>query len=60
VSISTGFEFVADNVLPVIRSLVAKKLLESGYSQLRIARVLGITQPAVNRYVNRDINELMK
>jgi len=59
VSISTGFEFVADNVLPVIRSLVAKKLLESGYSQLRIARVLGITQPAVNRYVNRDINELM-
>jgi predicted fused transcriptional regulator/phosphomethylpyrimidine kinase/predicted transcriptional regulator len=59
VSISTGFEFVTENVLPIIRSLVAKRLLENGYSQLRIARILGITQPAVNRYVSRDINEII-
>ncbi|WP_054855853.1 phosphomethylpyrimidine kinase [Vulcanisaeta sp. JCM 16161] len=45
--------------MPIIRSLVAKKLLESGYSQLRVAKILGVTQPAVNRYVSRDYNELL-
>ncbi|MCG2886784.1 MAG: phosphomethylpyrimidine kinase [Vulcanisaeta sp.] len=58
-SINTGFEFVAEHVLPIIRSLVAKRLMEKGFSQLRIARVLGITQPAVNRYVSKDTNELV-
>ncbi len=50
---------MSDNILPIIRGLVAKKLLEYGYSQLRIAKVLGITQPAVNRYVNRDYEEVL-
>ena len=58
-SISTGIEFIAENVLPIIRSLVAKRLLESGYSQLRVAKVLGVTQPAVNRYVSKDYDELL-
>ena len=58
-SISTGLEFASENILPIIRSLIAKKLLERGYSQLRVARILGITQPAVNRYVNRDYEELL-
>ncbi len=58
-SINTGLEFVAENVLPIIRSLVAKRLLESGYSQLRVARILGVTQPAVNRYVSKDYGELL-
>ncbi len=58
-SISTGLEFVSENVLPIIRSLIAKKLLEHGYSQLRVAKVLGVTQPAVNRYVGRDYEELL-
>ncbi|MGC8544006.1 MAG: thiamine-phosphate synthase family protein [Vulcanisaeta sp.] len=59
-SISTGFEFVSENILPIIRSLVAKRLLENGYSQLRIARILGITQPAVNRYVSKSYDELLR
>ncbi len=58
-SISTGLEFAAENVLPIIRSLIAKRLLESGYSQLRVAKILGVTQPAVNRYVSRDYDELL-
>ncbi|MGC8606378.1 MAG: thiamine-phosphate synthase family protein [Vulcanisaeta sp.] len=58
-SISTGLEFVSENVLPIIRSLVAKKLLENGYSQLKVAKILGITQPAVNRYVSKDYGELI-
>lgn len=58
-SISTGLEFAAENVLPIIRSLIAKRLLESGYSQLKVARILGVTQPAVNRYVSRNYEELL-
>ncbi|WP_264890722.1 thiamine-phosphate synthase family protein [Vulcanisaeta souniana] len=50
---------MSDNIMPIIRSLVAKKLLENGYSQLKVAKVLGITQPAVNRYVNRNYDEML-
>lgn len=59
-SINTGIEFIVENVMPIIRSLIAKKLVGQGLSQLRIAKILGITQPAVNRYVNKDEDELMR
>lgn len=59
-SINTGIEFVTEHVMPIIRSLIAKRLAEQGLSQLKIARILGITQPAINRYINKDEAELMK
>ncbi|WP_069807467.1 thiamine-phosphate synthase family protein [Vulcanisaeta thermophila] len=58
-SVNTGFEFVTEHVMPIIRSLIAKRLTLVGFSQLRIAKVLGITQPAVNRYINKDEGKLL-
>ena len=38
-------------ILPTIRSEVAKELTRLGLSQMRISERLGITQPAVSQYV---------
>ena len=44
------FEIMAQDVLPTVRSMIAKKLLENGFSQQDIANKLGITQPAISQY----------
>lgn len=44
-------EIVARDVLPAIRSLVAKELIERyGFTQMIAARKLGITQAAISYY----------
>ena len=44
-------EVVARDVLPAIRSLVAKELIEHyGFTQMIAARKLGITQAAISYY----------
>lgn len=45
-------ETVVKDILPAVRSLVAKELDETGYSQTEIADILGITQPAVSQYLS--------
>ncbi|HYA32979.1 MAG TPA: transcriptional regulator [Candidatus Bathyarchaeia archaeon] len=40
-------------ILPAIRSEVAKELTRLGLSQVRISDCLGITQPAVSQYVTK-------
>lgn len=45
-------ERVVNEVLPAVRSLIAKDLQEKGYSQTEIAELLHITQPAVSQYLN--------
>ena len=51
--INLGLEFLADEVIPLIKAEVARELAERGYSQSRIAKILGVTQPMVNRLMNQ-------
>lgn len=45
-------ETVVRDVLPAVRSLIARELQEQGYNQTEIADTLDITQPAVSQYLN--------
>ncbi len=45
-------ERVVNDVLPAVRSLVAKELRSKGYSQTEIAELLNLTQPAVSQYLS--------
>jgi predicted fused transcriptional regulator/phosphomethylpyrimidine kinase len=53
----TPLYLITDYLLPQIRILVAKRLREEGYSQLKIAQLLGVTQPAVKGYLATDEGE---
>ncbi|WXG42675.1 MAG: thiamine-phosphate synthase family protein [Promethearchaeati archaeon SRVP18_Atabeyarchaeia-1] len=46
-------ELVVKHYLPVIRSLIARELMDDyKLSQMQIAKLLGITQPAVSNYLS--------
>ncbi len=47
----TFCETVVQDVLPVIRAILAKKLSERGFTQEETARRLGTTQPAISQYL---------
>ena len=51
--LNLGLEFLVDEVIPLIKAEVARELAEKGYSQSKIAKILGITQPMVNRLMNQ-------
>ncbi|ABW01863.1 thiamine-phosphate synthase family protein [Caldivirga maquilingensis] len=51
--LNLGLEFLVDEVVPLIKAEVARELAERGYSQSRIAKILGVTQPMVNRLMNQ-------
>ncbi len=53
-------EFVSKYILPAIRSYVAKRLLEKGFTQTDISRKLRITQPAVSQYVAKKRGKLVQ
>jgi len=40
--------------LPAMRASIAKKLYEKGFTQKQIAGSLGLTQPAVSKYLSND------
>jgi len=44
-------EVIVGDVLPALRALLAKELIELGLNQTQISRKLGITQPAVSQYM---------
>ena len=47
-------EVVSQDVLPAVRALVAKRMVESyGFSQKKAAERLGTTQPAISQYMSR-------
>lgn len=48
------FEIVSQEVLPTLRSLVAKNLMDNGFSQKQVADRLGLSQPAISQY-KRDL-----
>ncbi|MCQ4366806.1 MAG: transcriptional regulator [Sulfolobales archaeon] len=43
-----------------MRVLLAKRLRREGYSQLRIAQLLGVSQPAVKNYLSEDEEEVLR
>jgi len=44
-------EIIANEILPAVRALTAKKLIEGyGFSQKKTAILMGLTQPAVSQY----------
>jgi predicted transcriptional regulator len=44
-------EIIVANILPAIRAVVAKELIEEyGLNQTEVSKKLGITQPAVSQY----------
>lgn len=45
-------ERIVSEVLPAVRSVLARELQEQGYSQTEIAEYLDVTQPAVSQYLN--------
>jgi len=48
----TKCEDVAQYLLPIFRSLVAKKLIEGyGFTQVEVAESLGTTQAAISQYI---------
>jgi predicted transcriptional regulator len=47
-------EIASKSVIPAIRAMVVRRLIkEHGMTQQQAARLLGITQPAVSKYVHK-------
>ncbi|MBM3898428.1 MAG: hypothetical protein FJ358_07915 [Thaumarchaeota archaeon] len=44
-------ELMTETFLPAMRGLVAHELAKKGFSQSKISKLLGVTQPAVNQYL---------
>lgn len=44
-------EIIVSDILPRVRSILAKELVSRGHSQVKTARLMGITQPAVSQYL---------
>ena len=56
-------EFIAKEVLPVVRALLARNLLKKGLTQQEIARLLGTSQPAISlckRYLRGAKKEIVE
>ena len=47
---SNFFEVMSRDVMPTIRAVMARKLLDNGFSQGEVANRLGLTQPAISQY----------
>lgn len=46
----TPYEIAAKSVIPAIRGMISKSLIDRNMTQAEIAYFLGITQPAVSKY----------
>lgn len=44
-------EIIVSDILPAVRALITKELIQNyGFSQIKVAKILGITQPAISQY----------
>jgi predicted transcriptional regulator len=48
--VQTPYEIAAKSVIPAIRGMISKSLIDRNMTQAEIAYFLGITQPAVSKY----------
>ncbi len=51
-------ELVARYIVPIIKALIARRLVSKGFSQEKIARLLGVSQPMISKYLRRDTGAL--
>jgi predicted transcriptional regulator len=58
--ITTPCENASKYVLPALRANVAKLLVNSNYTQKKIANILGVTQPAVSKYLSDRFDGKLK
>jgi predicted transcriptional regulator len=58
--ISTPCENASRYVLPALRANVARLLAKNNYTQKSIAKILGITQPAVSKYLSGNFDGKLK
>lgn len=49
-SVQTPYEIASKSVIPAIRGMISRGLLERHLTQSQIASALGVTQPAVSKY----------
>ena len=49
-------EVVVEEFLPTVRSMLAERLREEGLTQREVADSLGISQSAVSKYANREVD----
>jgi predicted fused transcriptional regulator/phosphomethylpyrimidine kinase/predicted transcriptional regulator len=55
------YELVSKYVAPRLRALVAARLVRDyGVSQVRVSRLLGVTQPMVSKYLAEDTGRVME
>ncbi|ADI32038.1 transcriptional regulator [Staphylothermus hellenicus] len=51
-TLKTLCEAVSKNILPAIRAVLAKILVEEyGYTQIEASKMLGVSQPAISNYL---------
>lgn len=53
------YELITRYFLPELKALIALELLEKGFSQLRVSRLLGVSQAMVNKYARRGREHFM-
>jgi len=58
--ITTPCENASRYVLPALRANIAKLLLNKKYTQKEIANILGVTQPAVSKYLSSKLDGKLK
>jgi XRE family transcriptional regulator, thiamine biosynthesis regulator len=46
----TPYEIASKSVIPAIRGMISKGLIERNFTQAEIAKSLGVTQPAISKY----------
>ncbi|MBU5688541.1 MAG: ArsR family transcriptional regulator [Candidatus Aenigmarchaeota archaeon] len=58
--ITTPCENASKYALPAIRANIAKMLASKKYTQKKIANILGVTQPAVSKYLSDKYDSKLK
>ena len=53
-------ELAARYIVPPLKAVVARILRDKGMGQEKIAKLLGVSQPMVSKYLRRDVEELLK
>ncbi|MCX8178586.1 MAG: hypothetical protein N3D75_02015 [Candidatus Aenigmarchaeota archaeon] len=58
--LTTPCETASKYIIPAIRANIAKTLTKNRYTQKSIAKILGITQPAVSKYLSEKYEGKLK
>ncbi len=56
----TMYEVATNEIVPAIRSYIAKELNRRGMSEEKIAQLLNVAQAAISKYINEKYSEKVK